>query len=152
MSAFAASKILVMQPGETAVLGGLKVRLDSLGEVAGPNYRAVAATFTVTQRGRERSLVSEKRFYPVSRNQTTEAGIVSGILGNAYVAIGDTQEGPRGQGLVVRIYNHPLVGWIWFGGLMMAMGGAASLADRRYRIGAPATRAVPVGPALAPAE
>ena len=53
---------------------------------------------------------------------------------------------------MVRIYHHPLVGWIWFGGLMMAMGGAASLADRRFRIGAPA-RAVPkLTPAMVPAE
>jgi cytochrome c-type biogenesis protein CcmF len=29
----------------------------------------------------------------------------------------------------VRIYHHPLVGWIWFGGLMMAMGGAAAAAE-----------------------
>jgi cytochrome c-type biogenesis protein CcmF len=152
MSAFSASKILVMQPGETADLGSLSVTLKSLNQVAGPNYQAVAAQFSVSQRGRTRDLVSEKRFYPVSRNQTTEAGIAVGVFGNAYVAIGDTQEGPRGQGIVVRIYNHPLVGWIWFGGLMMAMGGAASLADRRFRIGAPQARALPASPALVPAE
>jgi cytochrome c-type biogenesis protein CcmF len=150
MSAFAASKILVMQPGETATLGSMTVRLDRLSGLNGPNYEGVSAHFTVDQRGRTRDLVSEKRFYPVSRNQTTEAGIAVGLFGNAYVAIGDPQEGPRGKGIVVRIYNHPLVGWIWFGGLMMALGGAASLADRRYRIGAPVARALP--PSLVPAE
>ena len=150
MSAFATSKILVMQPGEAATLGSLTVKLDRLSALNGPNYQGVAAHFTIDQRGRTRDLISEKRFYPVSRNQTTEAGIATGLFGNAYVAIGDPQEGPRGKGIVVRIYNHPLVGWIWFGGLMMAMGGAASLADRRYRIGAPVVR--PMGAALVPAE
>ena len=150
MSAFATSKILVMQPGEIATLGSLTVKLDRLSGLNGPNYEGVAAHFTVEQRGRTRELTSEKRFYPVSRNQTTEAGIASGLFGNAYVALGDPQQGPRGQGIVVRIYNHPLVGWIWFGGLMMAMGGAASLADRRYRIGAPVAR--PLAAALVPAE
>ena len=150
MSAFATSKILVMQPGETATLGSMTVRLDRLSGLNGPNYEGVSAHFTVDQRGRTRDLVSEKRFYPVSRNQTTEAGIAVGLFGNAYVAIGDPQDGPRGKGIVVRIYNHPLVGWIWFGGLMMALGGAASLADRRYRIGAPVARALP--PSLVPAE
>jgi cytochrome c-type biogenesis protein CcmF len=150
MSAFATSKILVMRPGETATLGGLSVTLQGLSQVNGPNYQAVAAHFVIDQRGRTRGLDSQKRFYPVSRNQTTEAGIASGVFGNVYVAIGDAQQGPRGQGIVVRIYDHPLVGWIWFGGLMMALGGAASLADRRYRIGAPQGRPLPA--ALVPAE
>ncbi|MBC7506334.1 MAG: hypothetical protein H7267_11515, partial [Sandarakinorhabdus sp.] len=66
-------------------------------------------------------------------------------------AIGDEQQGPSGNGVVVRIYHHPMVGWIWFGGLMMAMGGAASLADRRFRIGAPARPSASY-PAMVPAE
>ena len=54
----------------------------------------------------------------------------------------------------MRIYHHPLVGWIWFGALMMAMGGAASLADRRFRIGAPARLPMPIrlSPDLVSAE
>ena len=153
MSGFAESKILVMRPGETAVLGGMAVTLKGVGEVKGPNYEAVQARFTVRQGASTRELSSERRFFPVSRSQTTEAGIGTGFLGNSYIAIGDSQKGPQGQGIVVRIYNHPLVGWIWFGGLMMAMGGAASLADRRFRIGAPQRQAAlpPRGPSPAPA-
>jgi cytochrome c-type biogenesis protein CcmF len=152
MSGYATSKILVMRPGETATLGGMVVTLASVSPVQGPNYQAVQARFRVEQRGSVRELASERRFYPVSRNQTTEAGIGSSLLGNAYLAIGDEQRDARGNGIVVRLYHHPLVGWIWFGGLMMAMGGAASLADRRFRIGAP-TRAIPALPAgLVPAE
>ncbi|OYU15345.1 MAG: heme lyase NrfEFG subunit NrfE [Alphaproteobacteria bacterium PA4] len=152
MSGFAESKILVMRVGETATLGGLQVKLAKVGEVAGPNYQAIHADFRITQRGNSYDLGSEKRFYPVSRNQTTEAGIGTAFLGNAYIAVGDSQEGPQGPGIVVRIYNHPLVGWIWFGGLMMAMGGAASLADRRFRIGAPTRLAPALRPGLVPAE
>jgi cytochrome c-type biogenesis protein CcmF len=153
MSGFAESKILVMRVGETATLGGMQVTLAKVGEVAGPNYQAIHADFRITQRGSSYDLGSEKRFYPVSRNQTTEAGIGTSFLGNAYIAVGDSQEGPQGPGIVVRIYNHPLVGWIWFGGLMMAMGGAASLADRRFRIGAPTRAAAPaLRPGLVPAE
>ncbi len=137
MSSFAESKILVMRPGETTALGAMQVTLASIGAAKGPNYEAVQAHFTVRQGNSIRDLDSEKRFFPISRNQTTEAGIGTGLLGNSYIAIGDQQQGPNGSGIVVRIYHHPLVGWIWFGALMMAMGGAASLADRRFRIGAP---------------
>jgi cytochrome c-type biogenesis protein CcmF len=152
MTSFAAETILVMRPGETAVAGPLSVMLKEAVEVDGANYRALRARFTVQQNGRETSLISERRFYNNSRNQTTEAGIGASLLGNQYVAIGDVQSDARGQGLVVRVYWHPLVGWIWFGGLLMAMGGAASLADRRFRIGAPQQRAIPLAPTMVPAE
>ena len=160
MSSFAESKILVMREGETTKLGGLEVTLKRVGEVTGANYQAIEAQFGVRRGSHITDLASERRFYPVSRNQTTEAGIGTGLLGNSYIAIGDQQNGPGGPGIVVRIYDHPFVGWIWFGALMMAMGGAASLSDRRFRIGAP-TRATPravakpipgLRPGLVPAE
>ena len=34
------------------------------------------------------------------------------------------------------MWDHPLVDWIWAGGFLMALGGAASLSDRRFRVGA----------------
>jgi cytochrome c-type biogenesis protein CcmF len=151
MSGYATSKILVMRPGETTALGPMKVALLDISPVQGPNYQAVAARFRIEQGQRTDELSSQRRFYPISRSQTTEAGIGSSILGNAYIAIGDEQAGPTGNGIVVRIYHHPLVGWIWFGGLMMAMGGAVSLADRRFRIGAP-TRVPRPLPNMVPAE
>ncbi len=151
MSLFAGSKVLVMQPGQATTLGDLTVTMTGAGEVNGPNYQAVRATFTVDRAGRRDELASEKRFYPDSRSQTTEAGIGSHIWGNAYVAIGDAQ----GPGIVVRIYRHPLANWIWLGALTMALGGACSLADRRYRIGAaarPARLPPSLPPNLVPAE
>nr|WP_310525106.1 heme lyase CcmF/NrfE family subunit [Polymorphobacter sp.] len=151
MSAFATSKILVMRNGDITALGPLAVTLTSVGQAQGPNYEAIQAHFTIKQGTSTRPLDSERRFYPISRNQTTEAGIATAILGNAYIAIGDQQTDAKGPGIVVRIYHHPLVGWIWFGALMMAMGGAASLADRRFRIGAPLRPPAPT-PNLVPAE
>jgi cytochrome c-type biogenesis protein CcmF len=152
MSGYATSKILVMRPGESTKLGSMTVALTGVIPVQGPNYQAVQARFSVDEGRGPRELSSERRFFSGSGSQTTEAGIGSTIFGNAYIAIGDEQRDAKGNGIVVRIYHHPLVGWIWFGGLMMAMGGAASLADRRFRIGAP-TRAVPrLVPNMVPAE
>jgi cytochrome c-type biogenesis protein CcmF len=153
MASLSAEQTLVMRPGQSVDVGPVSVRFLSLTEVRGPNYLAMQARFETSRRGgRPEILVSERRLYENSRNQTTEAGIGVSFLGNSYVAIGDSQAGPSGDGLVVRAYWHPLVGWIWFGGLMMAMGGAASLADRRYRIGA-ASRTPPApiaGPIAGP--
>jgi cytochrome c-type biogenesis protein CcmF len=38
----------------------------------------------------------------------------------------------------LRLNRHPLAPEIWFGGLIMALGGLTSLSDRRLRVGAPA--------------
>ena len=132
MSVWQTSKILVMQPGQTVAIGPATMRLDRLHEALGPNYVTLIASFTM-HRGREdRVLTSERRFYPASRTQTTEAGISSHLAGNTYVAVGEVQ----GRGIVVRLYDHPLVGWIWAGAVLMALGGTVSLADRRFRLGA----------------
>jgi cytochrome c-type biogenesis protein CcmF len=56
-----------------------------------------------------------------------------GLFGNTYISIADPN--PDGS-LIVRMWDHPLVDWIWAGGLVMALGGAVSLADRGLRVGA----------------
>jgi cytochrome c-type biogenesis protein CcmF len=49
------------------------------------------------------------------------------------------------------MWRHPLVGWIWAGGLIMAFGGMVSLADRRYRLGAASRATAPAKTAAAAA-
>jgi cytochrome c-type biogenesis protein CcmF len=65
-------------------------------------------------------------------------------LRDVYVVIGDPQQG---GGWTLRTYIKPLANWIWAGVLLMAFGGFLSLSDRRFRVGAGATkrraRAVP---------
>jgi cytochrome c-type biogenesis protein CcmF len=39
--------------------------------------------------------------------------------------------------VVVRIYHKPMVLMIWLGAVVMVIGGALSLSDRRLRVGAP---------------
>ena len=145
VTAWQSNAVLFMVPGQSTTLAGAKITLEAVQPVDGPNYQASQARFTVVGGHGAQLLVAERRFYPSSRTQTTGAGIGSGILGNTFVAIGD----PRGDGAVtVRIWDHPFVGWIWAGGLLMALGGAISLSDRRYRLGI-AVRAAQVAPTAA---
>ena len=147
VTAWQSNAVLFMVPGQSTNLAGARITLESVQPVDGPNYQASQARFTVVGGHGSQLLVAERRFYPSSQTQTTGAGIGSGILGNTFVAIGD----PRGDGAVtVRIWNHPFVGWIWAGGLLMALGGAISLTDRRYRLGI-AVRAAQVAPTAAAA-
>jgi cytochrome c-type biogenesis protein CcmF len=91
--------------------------------------------------------VSERRLFPASQTTTTQAAINVGLLGNIYISVGDR----AADGLVVRMWNHPLVNLIWGGAFLMALGGAVSLADRRVRI-AVIRRAPRAAPVLEPAR
>ena len=64
---------------------------------------------------------------------TTEAGIVTYGLGQLYASVNDIL--PDGK-VSIRFYWKPLVTLIWGGALVMALGGALSLSDRRIRISA----------------
>ena len=51
-----------------------------------------------------------------------------------YLSLGD----PNADGsIAVRLYHKPLVLLIWLGAVVMVLGGALSLSDRRLRVGAP---------------
>ena len=63
-----------------------------------------------------------------------------------YLSLGDTN---ADGSAAIRLYYKPLVLLIWLGAVVMMLGGALSLSDRRLRIGAPKPAAKA---ALAPAE
>ena len=60
--------------------------------------------------------------------QTTEAAIRTFGLSQLYLSIGDPSPD---QSVALRAYWKPLVLLIWLGGVVMALGAAASLSDRR---------------------
>lgn len=151
VSAWQEEDILVIKLGDSARISGYDVALESVTEGNGPNYQTTRGVFRITRDGQLIDiLVSEKRFYPIRRMDTTEAGIRTNLFENLYVVLGD----PDGRGgWAVRLYHHPLVPWIWIGALVMVAGGGLSLSDRRYRVGAPNRSKTRVqAPAMAPAE
>ena len=82
-------------------------------------------------------IASAKRIYTARQMPTTEAGIRTFGFSQLYVSLGDpTADG----GIVVRAWWKPNVTLIWLGAVVMMIGGCFSLADRRLRVGAPATR------------
>jgi cytochrome c-type biogenesis protein CcmF len=147
VSAWQTNKVLMMAPGQSTTIAGRTVMLDALQPATGVNYEARQGRFLVTDpMGGTHVLTAERRFYPSSQTQTTEAAIGSSIFGNTYVAIGDP--GANGT-VVVRLWRHPFVGWIWGGGLIMALGGLISLSDRRWRLGVAQRATAPVTDAAA---
>jgi cytochrome c-type biogenesis protein CcmF len=132
VTSWESDKVLNMRPGETVEFAGRVLTLQSLDMAQGPNYEARRAVFVVRGPGPDYTLRSERRFHPSAQSQTTEAGIRVGLLGNLYVSVGEESA----QGVIVRLWNHPLIVWIWVGGFVMSIGGLVSLSDRRLRVGA----------------
>lgn len=130
--------IRVAQIGEEFDVGAYHLTVRDVREVQGPNYISTMAFVEVAKAGRIVDLLTpEKRIYPVAGMPTTEAGIDSGFTRDVYVALGDPQ---LDGGWAVRTWIKPFANWIWGGAIIMALGGALSLTDRRYRVAAGAAR------------
>jgi cytochrome c-type biogenesis protein CcmF len=148
MSAWQQEVIKSLPVGGTLEIAGYEIALRSVTTPNGPNYKTELATFDISADGRPvTTLIAERRYYPVRGIQTTEAGIYTNLLANVYLAIGENSDAGD---WAVRAYHHPLAPWIWFGPMIMALGGFISLTDRRFRVGAP--RRARGAAVLAPAE
>jgi len=135
MTGLGAENIVAMKAGETQAIGPYTFTIDRIEARDGPNYQETVAVSTLKKDGVVVArLEPSRRSFSTREAATTEAGIVTLNFGQVYVSIGD----PDDNGAVAaRLYWKPLVTFIWFGAILMAVGGAASLADRRLRIGAP---------------
>jgi cytochrome c-type biogenesis protein CcmF len=123
-----------MNVGDTVNAGGYMFSFDGVRDVQGPNYMATEAHFTVTRDGkRVTELLPQKRHYNASGMPMTEAAIDTGLFRDLYVSMGEPIENTN-NAWAVRVYYKPFVVWIWVGCLLMALGGALAISDRRYRV------------------
>ncbi|MDA9548490.1 cytochrome C biogenesis protein CcmF [Bradyrhizobium sp. CCBAU 45321] len=127
--------IATMKPNETAHVAGYDLKLDGLFQRQGPNYREMIAEFKISRDGEAVTVMTpSKRSFTTRGSSTTEAALLTRGASQLYVSLGDaTAEGA----IAVRIYHKPLVLLIWWGPVLMALGGVLSLSDRRLRVGAP---------------
>ncbi|HEY4774512.1 MAG TPA: heme lyase CcmF/NrfE family subunit [Xanthobacteraceae bacterium] len=141
-----AERIVALKPGETVTLNGYDFGFEGTVTRTGPNYRDLVAKFTVHRAGAVLGVMEpSKRTFPSRAMSTTEAALMTRGVGQIYVSLGD--QGADGA-ITVRIYSKPMVLLIWLGPLLMVLGGAFSLSDRRLRIGAPR----PAKAAMQPAQ
>ena len=116
------------------MLAGRLWQFDGVVQTLGPNWTARTGQLTVQtgDTGPARQMTPQIRFYPASRQSTTEAAIYSSISGDDYAVLG---EGTEARGYILRLYHKPLVSWIWLGSLLMALGGLLALSGRQKRPG-----------------
>jgi cytochrome c-type biogenesis protein CcmF len=136
VTAWGSERIAALRAGESIDIAHYRLTFDSVFNRRGPNYHEVVGRFTVRRTNGEMVGVMEpsRRMFPSRKMVTTEAALMRRGAGQIYLSLGD----PAPDGTVpVRLYFKPLVLLIWLGALIMFVGGALSLSDRRLRIGAP---------------
>jgi cytochrome c-type biogenesis protein CcmF len=143
-----AERIASVRPNTAVSIAGYDLTLDALTPRDGPNYRELIARFTVRRDGIVvGSIEPTKRVFSVRNSTTTEAALLTRSFSQLYVSLGDVS---ADGAIIVRVYHKPLVLLIWLGAVVMVIGGALSLSDRRLRIGGPAR--AKAKPALQAAE
>jgi cytochrome c-type biogenesis protein CcmF len=129
-SHYSVEKDVRLAPGETLTVGDYVFRFDGVEDHRGPNYTAQRGTLVVSSGAWSEVLHPEKRIYRVQQSPMTEAAITGTLWRDLYVALGE----PLDNGAwAVRVYVKPMVRWMWFGALVMALGALMSLLDKRYR-------------------
>jgi cytochrome c-type biogenesis protein CcmF len=134
-----------MAPGDTVTIDDYTFKYNGVKEVRGPNYRAAQGDVTLFKGDRKiDDLQPQKRIYfAQSQMPMTEASIRTSFIGDVYVSLGE-QLDDKGT-WTVRVYYKPFVTWIWGGCVLMALGGALAVSDRRYRVLARKDEAAIVG-------
>ena len=150
-STWGTERIVSLKPGASVSLSSYDLTFDGMVERQGGNYRELIARFTVRQgAGVVGTMEPAKRSFQTRQMSTTEAALLTRGFSQLYLSLGDPE--PDGA-IAVRVYHKPLVLLIWLGALVMFIGGALSLSDRRLRIGAPKPAARPADkPSMQPAE
>jgi len=134
-SSYNAEQIVAMKPGQSVTLRDYNVTFDGLVSRPGPNYRELVARFVVRRNGDIiGTLEPSKRSFAARGMATSEAALLTRGFSQIYISLGD----PGADSTIsVRLYHKPLVLLIWIGSVIMVLGGALSLSDRRLRVGAP---------------
>jgi cytochrome c-type biogenesis protein CcmF len=136
VTAWGSERIASLKPGGSIDIAHYRLTFDGLFNRAGPNYRDLVGRFTVRRTNGDLLGIMEpgRRTFPTRNMATTEAALMTRGVSQLYLSLGDPN--PDGS-IPVRLYFKPQVLMIWLGALIMFIGGALSLSDRRLRVGAP---------------
>jgi cytochrome c-type biogenesis protein CcmF len=123
-----------LKAGEDMAAGKFRLRYERIASEEDGHLSRLSAVVSVWRDGRQiATLAPEKRFYKKPQQPTTEVAMRSTLTEDLYLVLG-SYDPPTGV-VTLLAYVNPLVGWIWIGGVVMALGTAVtvwpSAAERR---------------------
>ena len=121
-SSFRFEREATLKPGQVmAVKGDLSVRLKSVWGKQEPQREVVGADVEILRNGAVVGLLDPRMNYYRSQDQPVPTPAVrSRPSGDVYINL--MAFTPDGQSATLRVILEPFVPWIWFGGLVVALG------------------------------
>ncbi|MET0360391.1 MAG: heme lyase CcmF/NrfE family subunit [Sphingobium sp.] len=130
-SAFTVERLAAIRVGEATDAAGWRLRLVDIVPKAGDNWSALEAQLEVSRPGSAPFTIRpQARFFAQPPTPTTEAALSTRWNGQLYVVLGQEAAGGRWQ---FRIWWKPFVTLIWYGGVMIALGGLLALIGHERR-------------------
>jgi len=120
-SAFREEKQITVKPGDTFPLGGYTLRYDGATGRDTPHISYLVGTVAILKDGKQiDTLYPEKRFYKKPEQPTTEVAIRSTLGGDLYLVLGAYDNATSTA--TIQAYVNPLIGFLWWGGVVLALG------------------------------
>ena len=130
-------KDLIIKPNQVQNVGSHTITLKGIKAISGDNFSGVEGTFELSSNDNNKTefLYPQKRLYVRSADPMTEAAISYGVFGDFYLSLGeptDKKNINKNTTWTIRASYKPLMVWVWFGCLLMAIGGMFAIVDKRY--------------------
>ena len=139
-SAFDVEVREALEPGDAVTVASpfghtYSLTYEGISSSREANFDRWVALLSVEREGeRIGAMTSERRFYRVNRQMVTEVGIRSTPLEDLYVILADVEDfegivanDPDAQRIMAEVQVNPLVGWIWYGGVIITIGALIAL-------------------------
>ena len=125
-SAFKEEKQISLERGESFEVGGYSLRFDGVESEDDPHVATLLANMAIFEGGRQvDTLKPEKRFYKKPEQPATEVAIRSTLGADLYLVLGSYDE--KSGVVTLLAYLNPLVGFMWWGGFVLALGTAIGI-------------------------
>ena len=140
--AFTQERLAAVAPGGSEQVGDFTFTLQSVNPVAGPNWTAIEARIAVSRDGGTPVILTpQARNFWSPAQATSESALLTRWDGQLYAVIGNQAADGRWQ---IRMWWKPFVTFIWYGGLLIALGGVLAIIGR-VRVDMKRRKAVSLG-------
>ncbi len=119
-ASFTKERLAAIAPGSTVSVGDWRVTMTDIQPIAGPNWTALEARLKAQRGGESTELRPQSRMFNQPKMETNEAALLSVWDGQLYAVLGKSDQAGRWQ---IRLWWKPFVKLIWFGGMLIALGG-----------------------------
>ena len=124
---------VTLKTGQATVFAGQVLRYQGLHTNRQPQRIVLTTTVAITNPGGGTAGTLDPRMnlYPAATEPIGSPSIRRGVVWDLYASVISLQRG--GGSATFRFYRNPGVNWLWFGGVVMALGGAAAAWPGRRR-------------------